>query len=303
MSKRLLVTGGSGFVAGSVIAQGREACEIHALSRGEAPVHREGLLWHQLDLLDTKALRRVFAQVRPDAVIHTAAIADIDYSEAHHDVARKVNVQVTRSLADLCAPAGIRLVFTSTDTVFDGQRGNYSEEDVPVPVNFYGRTKVEAEQVVAATGSKGVIARLALVVGLPVLGAGNSFLAKMISLLSQGKPYGVPAEEVRTPIDVITLGQALLELAGAEHLQGIFHLAGNDVLNRLEMVQRIAKRLGYPEDLTFASDVSKVPNRAPRPRDVSLNNAKARSMLKTPMKGLDAALDLIIRTSGLRKNG
>jgi dTDP-4-dehydrorhamnose reductase len=303
MKKRLLVTGGSGFVAGSVIAQGPETWDVHALSRGEAPFHRDELSWHRVDLLDAEALRRAFEDTRPDAVIHTAAIADIDYSEAHPDVARKVNVEVTRVLADLCREMGIRMVFTSTDTVFDGDRGYYSEEDVPVPVNFYGRTKVEAEQIVAALGANGITARLALVVGLPVMGAGNSFLAKMTHSLSQGKPYGVPAEEVRTPIDVVTLGQALLELAGAGHLQGTFHLAGNEVMNRLELVQRIAKRFGYSKDLVFASDVSRIPNRAPRPRDVSLNNAKARSMLKTPMKCLDEALDLIIRTSGLRKNG
>jgi dTDP-4-dehydrorhamnose reductase len=303
VTKRLLVTGGNGFVAGSVIAQGCSEWDVHALSRGQAPAHRQGLSWHQVDVTDVVALRSAFDQIRPDAVIHTAAIADIDYSEAHQDVARKVNVDVTRTLADLCRPAGVKIVFTSTDTVFDGNTGNYVEDDPPSPVNFYGRTKAQAEDIVAGLPGRWVVARLALVMGLPVMGAGNSFMAKMARTLSEGKSYGVPAEEVRTPVDVITLGQALLELAGSEHLQGIFHLAGSEVVNRLEMARRIAGKLGYSDDLVFAGDVSKIPNRAPRPRDVSLNNTKARAALKTPMKDLDAAIDLIMQVSSLKESG
>ncbi len=294
MSRRLLVTGGNGFVAGSIIAQGLPQWEIHALSRGDAPTGHEGLFWHRIDVAESNALCRVFEKIMPDRVIHAAAIADIDYSEAHRDVARKVNVGVTETLVNLCGRAGVKMVFTSTDTVFDGEKGGYVESDVPRPVNCYGHTKVEAERIVSTLSGSWVIARLALVMGLPVLGTGNSFLAKMIRTLGDGKPYGVPAEEVRTPVDVITLGRSLLELAGSESAKGIVHLAGNDVMNRLEMAQRIAVRLGYPKELVFASDVSKIPNRAPRPRDVSLDNRKARAILKTPMQGLESGLDLVV---------
>ncbi|MBN1341822.1 MAG: SDR family oxidoreductase [Phycisphaerae bacterium] len=298
MSKRLLVTGGTGFVAGSVIAQGRGEWEVHALSRRDAPLSRSGLVWHQTDILDSDALADAFRQVAPHAVIHAAAAADIDDCQTHQDVAQRLNVDVTRELTGLCRQGGAKMVFLSTDTVFDGRRGNYVEDDPPGPINFYAETKVAAEAAVREGAADHVIARLSLVMGLPVLGTGNSFLAKMAAGLAEGRVQKVPAEEIRSPIDVITLGRALLDLAGND-LTGCFHLAGSDVLSRLDMSRRIAERLGYDKDLVVPSNASGIPGRAPRPRDASLNNAKARAMLATPMRTLDEGIDLILETKGL----
>ena len=293
MTGRLLVTGGTGFVAGSVIVHGLHDWEIHSLSRSEAPIRRQGLVWHRLDPLDARQLREVFNRVKPRAVIHAAAVADIDYCQAHQDVARRVNVEFTRELAGLCDRSGAKMVFLSTDTVFDGQRGNYREEDPPSPINYYAETKVAAEKLVADRSGDWVTARLSLVVGLPVLGAGNSFLAKMVRSLEEGRVQGMPAEEIRTPVDVITLARALLELAGND-LTGVFHLAGNDVLSRLDMGRQIAEKLGYARDLIVAKNAGETSGRAPRPRDVSLNNGKARAILETPMQTLDQGLEFIL---------
>ena len=116
----------------------------------------------------------------------------------------------------------------------------------------------------------------------------------MIAALKAGRQVAVPANEIRTPVDVITLGRALLELAG-DAPRGIFHLAGNDRLNRLDLAQRIAASLGFPTSLIVAQDPSTIPDRAPR-HDVSLDNRKARAQLKTPMRSLDEALSLCLRT-------
>jgi dTDP-4-dehydrorhamnose reductase len=297
MTRRLMVTGGSGFVAGSVIAQADRQWEVHALDLKDAPIRRSGLVWHAFDLLDHERLQGVFGEVRPDAVIHTAALADIDYCQEHKELAEQVNVGVTRKLVDLCRRAGTRLILLSTDTVFDGQKGYYNETDAPGPLNHYAATKVAAEGVVSATAENWVITRLSLVMGLPVLGIGNSFLARMVAAMNEGKQVGMPDEEIRSPIDVITLGRALLELAGGEY-QGILHLAGNTVLNRFEMAQRIAERLGYSRDLIVVKNPSATPGRAPRPRDASLNNSKAREMLRAPMRTLDEGIDLIVSAKG-----
>jgi dTDP-4-dehydrorhamnose reductase len=188
------------------------------------------------------------------------------------------------------------MVYLSTDSVFDGERGNYSEEDRPSPVNYYAETKVRGEEAVRAMDSDWVIARLSLVVGLPTIGAGNSFLPKMLAVLESGKEVGVPGNEIRTPVDVITLGRALLELAGREET-GIFHLAGNDAISRFEMAKRIAEKWGCPSSLVVRKDSGSIPGRATRPRDASLDNSKSRRLLETPMLGLDEALDLIRRES------
>jgi dTDP-4-dehydrorhamnose reductase len=293
MKKRLMVTGGSGFVAGSVIQQAGDEWEVHVLSGKDALTQRQNLFWHKLDLLDDQQLRHVFVEAGPDVIVHTAAIADIDFCESHKELAVQVNIDLTRRVADLCRAAGVRMVHLSTDTVFDGEKGSYLETDPPGPVNYYAETKVVAETIVSGMPGDRVIARLALVMGLPMLGAGNSFLPRFVAMLEQGAEIGMSTEEIRTPIDVVTLGRALLELAGND-VQGYIHLAGNDALTRFEMAQRIAARLGYPKSLIVAKDSGSTPGRAPRPRDVSLNNARARSLLRTPTCGLDEGLELVL---------
>lgn len=291
-----MVTGANGFVAGSVLAQASEEWQVHAVSRGELLARRDQLCWHTCDPLVPARLSHLFHEVRPDAVIHTAALADIDFCQTYPELARAVNVGLTCLLADLCAASACKFVLCSTDTIFDGEHAPYGEDDRPGPVNFYAETKVEAERIAASLGVQVVIARLSLVVGLPVLGAGNSFLAKMIASFKDGRKVTATEHEVRTPVDVITVGRALLELAAGDH-HGIFHLAGHDRLNRFEITQRIAARFGFPKELVTAQTVAALPGRAARPRDVSLANAKACAQLKTPMRTLDEGLSLILKIS------
>ena len=294
--KKLIVTGAHGFVAGSVLSQTGEAWEVHAVSRGEPLAQREHLHWHRCDPQSPDQVAQLFREVRPDAVIHTAALADIDFCQAQPQAARAVNVEFTRTLANLCADASCKLVFCSTDTVFDGEHAPYDEDDPPGPVNYYAETKVEAEQLVTRLGAQGVIARLALVVGLPVLGAGNSFLPRMIAALKDRRTVAMTEREVRTPVDVITVARSLLELAAGDHF-GLFHLAGNERVNRFEMAQKIAVRFGFPKDLVVTQAAASIPGRAARPWDVSLDNAKACANLKTPMRTLDEALSLVLKSA------
>jgi dTDP-4-dehydrorhamnose reductase len=294
--KKLIVTGANGFVAGSVLTQAGDDWQVHAVSRGEPLARWDNLHWHTCDPLVPAQLTQLFHEIRPDAVIHTAALADIDFCQTQPELARAVNVGLTRALADMCADTVCKFVLCSTDTIFDGEHAPYGEDARPGPVNFYAETKVEAEQIAARLGPQSVIARLSLVVGLPVLGAGNSFLARMIASLKDGRAVAATEHEVRTPVDVITVGRALLELAAGNHA-GIYHLAGYDRLNRFEIAQKIAARFGFPKELVTAQTVATSPGRAARPRDVSLDNAKACAQLKTPMRSLDEGLSLILKMS------
>jgi dTDP-4-dehydrorhamnose reductase len=293
--KKIIVTGASGFVAGGVVSQAVGGWEVHAVDRKEVSFARDGLFWHTFDLLDSARMRELFREVKPDAVVHAAAAADIDFCENNRAAVEAVNVGVTREIVRNCAEHGARLVYLSTDTVFDGKKGMYAEADKPAPVNFYGDTKFRAEQFVRAELPEAAIPRLSLVIGFPFVSGGNSFLASMAAALSQGKEYGVTDEEIRTPVDVVTLARAFLELAGND-FAGFIHLAGCDRMNRHAASLLIADRLGYPRELVIVKNVGSFPGRAPRPLDVSLDNSLARATLKTPMLGLAGALDLIAAT-------
>lgn len=290
--RKCAITGGGGFVAGSVIHQAPADWELHALSGKQPLTQRLGLHWHTLDLKQPDAVKRTLAEIGPDVVIHAAAIADIDRCEREPELARAMNVDLTRAVADSCVASGARLVYLSTDNVFDGERGNYVEADPQSPINEYARTKAESEAIVAAI-SGSIIARVALVMGFGPLGGGNSFLERTIPMLRAGQTIVVPPEEIRTPIDVITLGRALLELA-AGSMAGTIHLAGSDALDRVTLTRRVAERFGYSPGLVQPRPPAQITGRAPRPRDVSLSNALAKSMLKTSMLGFEASLDLVL---------
>lgn len=300
MAERILLTGAGGFVAGSIIHQAT-GVELHAVSRGAARVERPGLHWHNLDIQDADAMARALDTVQPCAVIHAAAIADIDVSQANQDMVKRLNTETTSQLAIACAERGIKLVHLSTDNVFDGEQGRYREDDATTPVNYYGWTKVWAEEAVTAAGGSAVIARVALVMGLPVIGTGNSFLAKMIAAWKEGKSVGVPEIEIRSPVDVISLGAALLELAQND-FTGTLHLGGADVLDRCTMAKRIARKLGFGGDLVYPNNPENIPGRAPRPRDVSFDSVRAASVLKTRLVGIEEGIDHILAVDKERKS-
>lgn len=290
---KVIITGSNGFVAGSVIAQSPKHWEIHGIARTEQQGSQNNVIYHQFDLLDFEKMETLVLEIKPDAIIHTAAMANIDVCETNHLSTEAVNVGITTLLARLCKTNEIKLVFCSTDTVFDGKKGNYTETNEPHAVNFYAKTKIEAEQVVLNSSAKNVVARLSLVMGLPVGGKGNSFLVDMLEKLAKGEELKFPENEIRTPIDVITLGSALIELAGND-FSGIIHLSGSTRINRYEMAQKIAKQLGFSTDKIIPANSNAMPGRAPRPNDASMDNTLAKKTLTTPMRSLSEGLELTL---------
>ena len=297
MIGKVLITGAGGFVGGNIIVQAGKVGTILGLEKTPTDLARDNLIWHILDLQDSDALREIFTTVQPEVVVHTAALSDIDYCQAHHEEAERVNIGITRTLVELCAGAGVRMIYFSSDSIFDGRKGKYLEEDPPAPLHFYGKTKVQGEKLVQHGCDNWVIIRPSLIVGLPVLEAGNSFLWRMIKELKLGRTVAFPKQEIRSPLDVITLSRAVLELAGNDY-RGILHICGNDTMNRFYMAQRIAGKLGYPADSVIDKEPAVNSGRARRPRDVSLNNARAKTVLATPMLDFDQALELVIENRG-----
>jgi len=291
--KRLFLTGAGGFVGGHVLIAALPDWQVIGFTRSPAPLVHPRLIWWQHTLLDQEALARAFVLHRPTAVIHAAAMSDIDACEEQPELAYQMNVGVTQRIVQLCGQFGSKLVFTSTDTVFGGSKRFYREQDPVDPANYYGRTKVEAEQCVLQESSGAVVARLSLVAGLAAFDRGNSFIVRALTALTSGKPIAVPDDEFRTPVWVHTVSQALLELAAGEW-SGLFHLAGNERLSRYEAVRRLADRLGASPDLVQIKNSPYLGGRAPRPKDVSLDNRKARSTLTTTFLDFNQTLGRIL---------
>ncbi len=307
MIKRILITGGAGFVAGNIIKQSlnftffyseqKDEIKIIALDRSRETYKQNNLVWRTADLLEENNLQRILKNSNPDVIIHLAALSDIDYCKANKGIAEKINVGVTKNIVDFCSDTGCRLIYFSSDSVFDGRKGLYKEEDIPEPLHFYGKTKIASENIIRGAIDNYVIIRPSLIMGLPVFEGGNSFLLRMIKSLKSGEQVAFPKAEIRSPVDVITLSRSVLELSLISYT-GNLHIAGNDILTRYDMAKRIAEKLSYPAGLIIDKKPEVLSGRAPRPADVSLDNSRAKRVLKTPMAGLDKGLDLIIENRG-----
>lgn len=284
MKKRLLITGGTGFLGGHLLLKARTDWDVYAIHRGPA-VDAPGIHWLKADLTDPGETALAFASVRPASLIHAAAMSDIDRCQARPDEARAVNTEATESLAGLCGKTGCRMVFVSTDMVFDGGRGLYRETDATGPVNGYGGTKVAAERAVAAECPAAVCARTALIYGIPAFG-GSSFSHAMMGRLSAGESVTLFIDQFRTPILVQNLADALLELADSDYA-GTLHLGGGERISRYDFGLLAASAKGLPAGLIRPGLMNEPRPAAPRPADVSLDSSIASAVLSTRLMGCD----------------
>ncbi len=274
---RILVTGASGQLGSYLAHELRRAgrSELVLWSRGTTG-SRSGLEVRPVDLADGLALASALEEADPDVVIHAAAISTAGQVRMAPEHALAVNVEGTRRLAAWCGDRGRRLVFTSTDLVFDGTRGWYREDDEPSPVLAYGRTKAAAEPLVRQIPG-GLVARISLLYG-PSRAGRVSFFDRALASLRAGEPQVFFEDEFRTPLDYATAARILIRLA-EKQAGGIVHVAGRERVSRYELMQRVARALGLDPDLVRANRQQDADLAEPRPADVSLESSLLDSLL------------------------
>jgi dTDP-4-dehydrorhamnose reductase len=239
-----------------------------------------GLTRADLDLTDFAALRRRFEADRPALVIHCAALSRSPECEANPALARRLNVDVITALAELAA--GARLVFFSTDLVFDGRRGHYTETDPPNPLGVYAATKLEAEQVVLAH-PRALVVRTSLNGGTSLRGD-RAFNEQMRRTWQAGRAVRLYTDEFRSPIHAAVTARAVWELA-LQGVTGLYHVAGTERLSRWEIGQRVAARWPQLQPRIEPGSVRGHPG-PPRPPDTSLDCSRAQARLSFRLPGL-----------------
>lgn len=239
----------------------------------ETGITSVGLQRADLDLTDFTAIRTRFNQDRPDVVIHCAALSRSPDCEASPALARRLNVEATRLLAQLCEQR--KLVFFSTDLVFDGRKGQYNETDPVGPLSIYAETKVEAEASVLANPNHLVI-RTSLNGGRSPTGD-RGFNEQICNAWREGKTLSFFTDEFRSPIAAETTAKAVWELTLGGRT-GVYHVAGAERLSRYELGSLLAER--WPElKPQFRAGSLKEYRGAPRAPDTSLDCAKAQREL------------------------
>jgi dTDP-4-dehydrorhamnose reductase len=230
----------------------------------------------KVDLTDPSQATAAIAEANPDVIIHAAAKSSADAVLRNREHAWNLNVRATEFLAAWAAQHQRRLVFTSTDLVFDGSRSWYREDDPPAPALEYGRTKLAAEHAILAT-PRVLVVRLSLLYGpsrIPRL----AYFDQALGDLGHGLLRAFFDDEYRTPLDFVTAASILRRLAESS-ATGIVHAGGPERVSRFELMRRAATAMGIDAALVQANRRADAPSPEPRPADVSLDTSRLRSLL------------------------
>jgi len=273
---RIVLTGASGSLGAYLVESlGAAGHDVVAWSGGSTGA-RSGVPLVPVDLEDGNAVAVRLDGDDPAAVIHAGALSAAEGVRRDPERGHRVNVVATERIADWCARRGRRLIYTSTDLVFDGSRAWNREDDPAEPVLAYGRTKRAAEPAVLAVPG-GLVARLCLLFGRSRCGR-DVFFDRAIAALSRGEPQSFFDDEFRTPLHLATAARILTRLV-AMQVDGIVHVAGAERLSRHALMWRSAKSLGLDETLVRANQRSQVPSAEPRPADASLDTTRLMTLL------------------------
>lgn len=285
---RVVVTGASGQLGSTVLFRLAEAGhEVWGWS-GSEDEKRGPFLLRAVDLRDEPTVMQRLAEADPEVVIHAAAVSSAEAVRRDPAFGRAVNTEATARLAAWCGTRGRRLIYTSTDLVFEGTKSWYREEDAAEPILEYGRTKRDAEPAVLAI-PRGLVARMSLMYG-PSRSGRPSYYERTIAGLREGVAQTFFEDEFRTPLALESAAAILVRLAESD-VQGLLHVAGPERVSRFDLVRRQAMALGLDPALVRANRQADLTFAEPRPADVSLETAKLRNLFPDlPLPKIEEAL-------------
>ncbi|MGH7311661.1 MAG: SDR family oxidoreductase [Candidatus Rokuibacteriota bacterium] len=285
---RALVIGASGQVGAAVsaclTARGHSAFGTHA--RTPMPSTR------CLDVTDAVATERLIAETAPDWIFCSAGLTHVDYCEDAPDEAYRANRDAPAAAARVAARRGARLVYYSTEYVFDGRAGPYAETDRPNPLSVYGRSKLEGEDAVLQANPGGLVIRTTVVYGPEP--QGKNFVYQLLRRLRAGERMVVAADQRSSPTYNEDLAAASVELA-ERGVEGVIHVAGPAIVDRYAFARATCEVFDLDPDLLTAAPTAELRQRAARPLNAGLRTDRARALLTTLLRGPHEGLEAMRR--------
>lgn len=277
--KNLLITGGSGLLGKSLIRSAPQNYSVYATYRNNSIPDVESI---KMDLQNFECVKEKIKTLKPDLIIHTAAATDLEWCEQNPTEAYTINVAATRVIVNTIKTLGSKFVYISTDSVFDGKKGWYTEEDLVNPINVYSKTKLDAEK--EALSYKDSLIIRTTFFGLYSSGKKETFLLKLLNNLNQKKIIEAPIDKISNPLIASKLAHAIYQLL-EKNVSGIFNVASLDSMSSYEFAVNVAdifkldkdliKKIKFQELITKKSLVQ-------RPLNTSLNPTKASKLITIP---------------------
>jgi dTDP-4-dehydrorhamnose reductase len=292
---KILITGSNGLLGQKLLHKLRKdsSVQLIATSKGENRVSKkEGYTYFDLDITNNAAVAQLISIEKPQVVINTAAMTNVDLCEDEKKACDALNVDAVKYLADACAKIDAHLIQISTDFIFDGENGSYKEEDKPNPLSYYGLSKLKSEHVLQAHSVKWTVLRTIIVFGVGEnLSKGNIVLwAK--GALEKGDPLNIIDDQFRAP----TLAEDLADiciLAAKKKAFGIFNASGKDIMSIYEIVERIAKHYGNSIDNLNKISTATLKQKAVRPPRTGFILDKSINELGYNPHSFEECLDII----------
>lgn len=291
---RLIVTGAVSLLGKYLIEELKSTYQISLVVHHPNPANNrqeKAPKIYPVDISQPDDLGRLIFRIQPQFIIHLAAISNIDYCESHHDEAWRVNVIGTQNLCQALRGYPTQMIFASSNMIFSGTHPPYKETDLPRPVNFYGKTKAAAEQIVLAL-SPATVVRFTTLFGWPPAGARGNDVTYYSPLLRKKSPIYLVNDRFFNPVYAAVAARAVKNIVDGR-LTGIFHVGGKDRVSRFTFVRKIAEVFGstHAPFLPVAHDY--FPNLAPRPKDATLDIGKMTQILQITAPDLKYGLTLM----------
>ncbi len=230
----------------------------------------------QLELTRPGVVEEMIVTHKPDVVIHCAAMANVDACEADPALAYKVNAELPGTIAAVCKQHAVRMIHISTDAVFDGQQGNYREEEKTNPLSVYASSKLEGEMAVLAANPEALITRVNF---YGWSAAGNRSLAEnFVHNLEAGKQMMGFTDVIFCPMNILDLSALLVEVSALE-LKGVYNMVGAEAMSKYQFGVKIAETFGFDPGLINPVSVSESGLKAARSPNLSLSVEKLKNAL------------------------
>jgi dTDP-4-dehydrorhamnose reductase len=294
---KILITGASGLLGSNLVLSALEAGHAIVATSKSRPLRHPEVKWQAADLAKPDALDQLMAETQPDGVIHCAALTDVDACEADPVLAFRVNRDAARMVATMARDRGAALIHISTDAVFDGMNGPYTEDDEARPVNTYGASKLQAERAVLDVHPRAVVLRTNFYGWSP---PGRRSLAEWFleQLRHPKQCQGFTDVQVNLAL-ANHLADAMFRIVEAE-LAGTYHLSSRDSMSKFEFGTRIAAAFDLDPKLIQPVEVADSGLSAKRPKDLRLDCSKIQSELELELPTIAHGLEVM---RGLEQQG
>ncbi|NQX98788.1 MAG: NAD(P)-dependent oxidoreductase [Flavobacteriales bacterium] len=264
---KILITGSNGLLGQKLIKllANKGSVELLATSKGENRVqNKEEYQYQSLDITNRTEVLNVVDGFKPDAIINTAAMTNVDACESDKELCWDLNVNAVKYFIEAAEKNNSHLIHLSTDFIFDGENGPYKETDEPNPLSYYGKSKYEAEKLLAASNIKWGIARTIIVYGIGEKMSRSNIVLWAKEALEKGSPLTIVDDQFRSPTLAEDLAMGCWLIAQKE-AEGIYHLSGKDVMSIIDLVYRVADFYELDKSIVTPIKTSSLNQAAKRP--------------------------------------